>query len=348
MTSFTNQTTTHAVSLIRDYAAEAATSKLHEHSGNRSKWETTKNAEDISTMLLVELIRRSYDCSFPISERDNKFATLCIRVSDKDLRFPVPCATTIHEIFHIVEFLTGLSQSVFRLKHKDRLIFFSDGKKRSLTNFGICGNDEIIVSRTSPSLHQETPTSFGGGKVKGKTVRQRPHQRRTPWSRSFVEKAKRSEDYLDVEAELQARRMKLDDGSIKRTKPNIESKAIKPTPLGLNESTNPSSVGNGCKAGNGSTIVNIGEVENLYKTSKRSKFCHPKPVDTIDLHRLTRDEAWKKLEKSLPIWIDKAMEGPHPYVIPVEIIHGKGKQVLAEMVEQWIKSHSQVAKAPKL
>ena len=46
-------------------------------------------------------------------------------------------------------------------------------------------------------------------------------------------------------------------------------------------------------------------------------------------------------------WVDTAMKGGHPLVIPVDIICGGGSQILAVTVEKCIKENKSVANAPK-
>lgn len=99
------------------------------------------------------------------------------------------------------------------------------------------------------------------------------------------------------------------------------------------------------KAGKSHFHVNVGEVGNLYKTKKVSPYAGH--VASLDLHGYTRDEALEKLDSSLKTWVDIAMRGSYPFVIPVTIICGGGGQVLSEVVEEWIKSKSNVSNAPK-
>ena len=90
--------------------------------------------------------------------------------------------------------------------------------------------------------------------------------------------------------------------------------------------------------------MHVGEAENLYKVTR--------PLDrtgvTIDLHGLTRDEALAELDAKLPEWINVAMRGAYPWVIPAVIVCGGGNQILSEAVDQWIKANVNVAKSPKL
>lgn len=98
-------------------------------------------------------------------------------------------------------------------------------------------------------------------------------------------------------------------------------------------------------------MVHIGEISNLYKSSKPSKKKHQggngSSNISIDLHGMSRDIALQKLDEQLPKWIDIAMHGEYPFVVKVVIIVGKGSQILSEAVEGWIKENERVANVPK-
>ena len=104
---------------------------------------------------------------------------------------------------------------------------------------------------------------------------------------------------------------------------------------------NPSRDGLGGKAGKISYAVKIGQVENLYITTKR----HPEhniPFATqyssiLDLHGRTKDEAITTLETALIDWMDVAMMGEYPWVNPAVIVCGGDSQILLETAEAWIK-----------
>eukprot|EP00956_Cyclotella_meneghiniana_P029445 scaffold71234_cov82-Cyclotella_meneghiniana.AAC.2 len=57
-----------------------------------------------------------------------------------------------------------------------------------------------------------------------------------------------------------------------------------------------------------------------------------------NLHGLTSDEAIDRLNKALIGWVDTAMKGEYPGVIPVDVVCGGGNQILSETVKTWIKS----------
>jgi hypothetical protein len=67
----------------------------------------------------------------------------------------------------------------------------------------------------------------------------------------------------------------------------------------------------------------------------------------LDLHGLTREEALVKLEESLKVWVDTALKGSYPFVIPAMIVCGGGNQILSEIVQKWIKSKNNICNAPK-
>jgi DNA-nicking Smr family endonuclease len=111
---------------------------------------------------------------------------------------------------------------------------------------------------------------------------------------------------------------------------------------------NPDTFGLGGKAGKTSYTVNVGQVENLYISIKRnSKKCISRQNAMIDLHGCTKDQALSKLDEALVDWVDTAMKGEYPWVMPVEIVCGGGNQILSEVVEGWIRARKNVANAPK-
>ncbi|KAL7538823.1 hypothetical protein ACHAXR_008814 [Thalassiosira sp. AJA248-18] len=99
----------------------------------------------------------------------------------------------------------------------------------------------------------------------------------------------------------------------------------------------------GGKAGKIAYPILVGEVSNLYKTSKSLT----RPTITIDLHGYSKDVALDALNESLTAWVDTAMRGEYPWVIPVDVVCGGGSQILSEAVKVWIRSNRQVANRPK-
>jgi hypothetical protein len=107
----------------------------------------------------------------------------------------------------------------------------------------------------------------------------------------------------------------------------------------------------GGKAGKSHFVIQVGEVQNLYKTTKASSISplnvSQGGVPTLDLHGCTKEDAIVKLNESLEVWFEIAMKGSYPFVITAVIVCGCGSQVLSETVQDWIKSTSRVRNAPK-
>ena len=144
-------------------------------------------------------------------------------------------------------------------------------------------------------------------------------------------------------------RQRLNNLSIERSQPKVKSWRPKFTPP-LPETLMDFLPASGGKAGKSRYIVQVGDVHNLYKTSKPRRggpsSSTPRTI-SIDLHGFTKAEAVELLNETLPQWNDIAMCGSYPFVIPIEIICGCGSQVLSEAVEQWIKQKENVSKAPQ-
>ena len=112
----------------------------------------------------------------------------------------------------------------------------------------------------------------------------------------------------------------------------------------------PTNPGVGGKAGKPYFPVQVGEVQNLYKTTKPtilSSRSSSSNAPTLDLHGCTREEALVKLDDSLKLWIDIAQRGNYPFVMSAEIVCGCGNQILSETVQEWIKTTRNVCNTPK-
>ncbi len=109
--------------------------------------------------------------------------------------------------------------------------------------------------------------------------------------------------------------------------------------------------GIGGKVGKPYFMVQVGEVQNLHKTTKSSSLLalqqNQSGVPTLDLHGGTRGEAIVRLNESLEVWVDTTMRGYNPFVITAVILFGCGSQVLSETVQEWINLTSRVCNALK-
>lgn len=100
------------------------------------------------------------------------------------------------------------------------------------------------------------------------------------------------------------------------------------------------------KAGKAVHPILVGEATHLFNTRqlRSSKMVR---VITLDLHGCSRYSALNILTKRLYEWVDEAMSGEYPFVIPVDVICGGGNQVLSEIVAQFVCDNRQVANRPK-
>ena len=142
------------------------------------------------------------------------------------------------------------------------------------------------------------------------------------------------------------KREKLNELNLKRTKPKQKTAHTKAKNV-VDEQMMSNPCDAGGKAGKTHFHVLVGEASNLYKTAKPSITSKKVTSITIDLHGCTKSEALSKLNSSLPVWVDTAMKGDYPFILPVTIICGAGSQILAEVVEKWVKSNGKVANAPQ-
>eukprot|EP00956_Cyclotella_meneghiniana_P023447 scaffold45673_cov70-Cyclotella_meneghiniana.AAC.2 len=271
----------------------------------------------------------------------------------------VPADSKTSVIFSAYEEMTG--KSPCRLKYKEHYIFYSQSKKKSLNNVGICNDDIVAVDLPVPTnmldkyMTNHTATSSTEKPKVAKTKRQSSQQRR-PWAGSVTDadsdckKHSRQMNLVlkEIQPQLEQIRRHLNNLTLERTQPKDKTTTSKQAPANLEQiECRPDSVGIGSKAGKGSFVVNVGEANNLYKTSKHSKLIRSKPSICLDLHKLTKEQALAALNDSLPTWIETANSGMYPFVIQIRIICGKGSQTLSEVVMQWINRQQQVAHAPK-
>ena len=256
----------------------------------------------------------------------------------------------------------GTSVKSLRVKYNGRMLFISSIGKKTLTDLGIKDDDtlEITIVQSTPTSTAATepkqspsPTSK---KKKNKKHKKSKKKRPQPLviqktvAELKVEHSKLlGKVYEEAEPTFKEIRQRLNALNLERTKPKqkrIQSKTtdaveVVDNPLGDDQL--------GGKAGKTQFIIQVGEVSNLYKTTKPSSADRSRRQDDvmIDLHGLTAEEAVYRLDKSLPSWIETAMKGTYPFVIPVKIVCGGGSQILAEVVENWIKQNDHVANAPK-
>lgn len=101
------------------------------------------------------------------------------------------------------------------------------------------------------------------------------------------------------------------------------------------------------KAGKSVHPILVGETSNLYKTRLIHQSKTASHVTVLDLHGCSKAEARAMLQNGLKEWYNMAMKGEFPFVIPVNIICGRGNQILSEFVAQFIRETPQIANRPK-
>jgi hypothetical protein len=280
---------------------------------------------------------------------------------------------TIHSLFQLKGYCNlyakkrGISIRLLRFSCKGKMLFLSDRRGGTPETLGIRDNDVITVHHQS-DFNKENMTDTSNQKHMVMTDK----KNKVAWKKSSRGKAQIKldkhtmtvEDYKrqhsmilsklheEMQPRLREIRMKLNTLNIERQPPKSKNKGgrkcVKEDPI--DQDALPRS-GVGGKAGRSNFIVQVGEVQNLYKTTKSSALASShlsqSSIPALDLHGCTREEAIARLNESLEEWVDIAMKGYDPFVITAVIVCGCGSQVLSETVQEWIKLTSQVRNAPK-
>jgi hypothetical protein len=224
----------------------------------------------------------------------------------------------------------------------------------TLTENGIKDNDQIVLialdvetQKDSSDVDKSEPNCNMCEIVPKPTIRKRkkPRRSQTFYLNDDTDKVEHSKKLTLVFDEafglFQERRQKLNSLVLDKcpAKQKAGSSKVKPT----NEETMNHNCDKdvGGKAGKTVFPVIIGLEEYLYKSSKRHN--HSAPIQRIDLHGRDREEALRKLNDSLPNWMNAAMKTDHPFSIRVDIISGGGNQIIADTVEHWIRQNRNVA-----
>jgi len=281
--------------------------------------------------------------------------------------FDIGSSTTLKTLFNDYAEKRGISLRSLRFSYNGKTLFLSSAGNKTPDEMNMRDEDVIVAHDTSASQGPKSPSptsnsqkkvkksknSSKSSKGKGKKKKQNKHQVSV---KTTLEEYKAQHSKLlsklheEAEPRLKEIRTRLNSLDLERQPPkkkktNKRKKKSKVCPLDLQML--PSS-GVGGKAGKPYYAVQVGEVQNLYKTTKHSQLSSQaySPAE-LDLHGCTKEEALAKLDESLKLWVDTAMQGCYPFVIPATIICGCGSQVLSETVEKWIKSTRNVCNAPK-
>jgi hypothetical protein len=279
--------------------------------------------------------------------------------------YDIGASTPLRMLFNEYADKNEVSLKSLRFSYAGKTIFLSSVGNKTPMELGLADNDTIEVSNNellnqsigSPDSQQSTSKKSGKSKGKKSSPKRTKGKNKKQGSTKIIEPVKTLEAYKighskmltklfeEAEPSLKAIRQELNLLSLERQQPKEKSKGNELTEK-CTLVPNPSTYGLGGKAGKTCFDVNVGEVANLYKSSK-SVCIQPSSTSKLDLHGCTKDEALEKLDQSLQEWNDAAMHSPYPFVLPVSIVCGGGSQVLSETVEKWIKEHRNVSNAPK-
>mmetsp|Transcript_3777 Transcript_3777/g.8346 ORF Transcript_3777/g.8346 Transcript_3777/m.8346 type:complete len:533 (-) Transcript_3777:78-1676(-) len=284
--------------------------------------------------------------------------------------FDIGSATTLKALFNDYADKRGISLRSLRFSYAGKTLFLSSAGNKTPEKLGMQDQDVIIVHDTSKSQESSDDSSSCKSSTSKKTKSKKRRNKKTKGSHKKPQKHQESikslQEYkldhsnnltkLHEEAESRFRliRQRLNNLVIERNQPKKKSKRPR-TPKNKTALpsvvNNPSIEGLGGKAGKSHYYIHVGEVQNLYKTTKpsaaASQCSSSSAQSTLDMHGCTREEALKKLDESLEFWNDAAMKGSYPFVQPAVIVCGCGNQILSEVVENWIHEKKNVANAPK-
>eukprot|EP00956_Cyclotella_meneghiniana_P001856 scaffold2028_cov74-Cyclotella_meneghiniana.AAC.16 len=258
---------------------------------------------------------------------------------------------------HAAQGMVNFSSRCYRIVHRGRSIFLSDGgDEKRLHELGVQDKDVIIIVEINNRNHTAkidqsgTPNEISAAKnVRSKSdIMPRPkrvscRKSSTSYETVIPDRVRHSglltRVFEEADYIFTKRRLYLASLAIKKCNPKTRQKTNKIlTPTSHNISTE-STAG---KPGRVYFPITVGDHNYLYRSSKEEKLAHPKTRQTVDLHGCTKSQAIEKLNKSLPKWIEFANRS-HPYTVNVDVICGGGKQLLSEAVEQWIRESRHVA-----
>jgi len=257
------------------------------------------------------------------------------------------------------------SCNYFRVVHKGRSLFLSSHKNKILQDLGIKDGDKLVIGGGCRSVENHCSPLKKALKSKAETekeIRRRPNtvaaRKKKPEPRHphVLSDRQLAEQYKQEHSRamnrafealgpvLKKRRNQLNELSLQKSAPKLKHHI--PKRSNVPQAASQCLMLDEChikKAGQVAYPILVGEVSNLYKTSKLLHM----HLTTIDLHGCSKNEALEKLDNILPLWVDTVMRGSKPWVMRVDIICGRGTQILADAVKRWIRVNRHVANSPK-
>lgn len=289
---------------------------------------------------------------------------------DEKHSFDIGSSITLKSLFNDYSDRRGISLRSLRFSFAGKALFLSSAGHKTPEELGWKDGDFVKVhyvsqapsdgenscqARTSPSLSASKKTkSRQCSNMKAKSKKKKPQQR-GELTKKLEYKVQHSKQLTmihdEAEAQFKAIRQRLNNLVIERSRPKTRiscTRKKEPYVPSVVE-TNPLKEGIVGKGGKSRYVIQVGEVQNLYKTTKPSLMHQISlaPLSTLDLHGSTREEALVKLDERLNVWFDAAMRGSYPFVKLAVIVCGCGSQTLSETVQDWIKSNGKVSNAPQ-
>lgn len=255
-----------------------------------------------------------------------------------------------------------VSLKSLRFTYDSKILFLSTAGKKSPEELGMLDNDAIEVHSTQEAPNNDDMPSAQNCK-KSTIKKQKKQPKKTKIkpqkSNSEIEVFKSDDKHKEIHSKILSKLFEEADPKFRQIRQQLNAlniskqqpKAKIPTKK-LRQQCNfssslPNSEDLGGKAGKTHFVVNVGEVSNLYKSSKSLDRSASSTVSIIDLHGCTQEEALSMLNSRLKEWSEKAMVGTYPFIHSVSIVCGAGGQVLSETVEKWIRRQPNVSNAPK-
>lgn len=292
------------------------------------------------------------------NEEDRGSISFVDTITYKQVRFHFKKTATLKKVLESYADYIGYSIHQLSFSHRgSRLLFLTYIGKKTPGEVCFDLHDFIIVSLNVVPPKKKPRKAVLGIKDKSNGKKNKKYTKNKKKKPVHIAPPEDEEDILrklwmdsisfvfaEAEPTFREIRQRLNAMNLERTKPKQKKMAQKELyPRPINHNIVDDIAG---KAGRSQFIVLVGEPSNLYKqTQKRSS--KKESGIMIDLHGMTKEDALAQLDDALPTWIESAMKGVYPFVIPVKIICGKGNQILADVVENWIKKNDTVANAPK-
>ncbi|KAL7534894.1 hypothetical protein ACHAWF_004981 [Thalassiosira exigua] len=312
--------------------------------------------------------KKNHQKSPPEKSQEARIELVLVDDSIKDGRqtISIGASTTLKTLFNDYAVKRGVSLRSLRFSYNGRSLFLSAVGNKTPEELNMHDQDVLTVNGTvdvSAESNTNKPRrrnnashrkSAKNGSKRSKVKSKRKTRSKPETSSMTSDECRLRHSKLlttlheEAEPRLRKIRMRLNALDIERQPQKSKSQNKR----GLKEKEHPVSQflhsATEGKAGKPHFMIHVGEVANLYKTTKPTLSHRTSSyVPTLDLHGYTREEAIVKLDESLPMWFSTAMKGSYPFVLPAKIICGCGNQLISETVATWIRTHAQVANSPK-